>query len=79
MLTACLAKNNRSSQVSWVWHWLLRRWRCKVVRCFRGQAFDMMRSGGTSKITYEMKGKFNGAGFNSTHFRTQGEFTLPAS
>jgi len=44
-----------------------------------GQAFDLMRSGGTSKITYEMKGKLNGSGFSSTHFRTQGEFNLPAS
>jgi LEA14-like dessication related protein len=44
-----------------------------------GQAFDMMRSGGTTKITYEMKGKLNGSGFNSAHFRTQGEFSLPAS
>ena len=52
-----------------------------TVSAFRllGQAFDLMRSGGSGKITYEMKGKLNGSGFNSTHFRTQGEFNLPAS
>jgi LEA14-like dessication related protein len=44
-----------------------------------GQAFDMIRSGGSGPITYEMKGKLNGSGFNSTHFRTQGEFELPAT
>jgi len=44
-----------------------------------GQAFDMIRGGGSGKITYEMKGKLNGSGFNSTHFRTQGEFNLPAT
>jgi len=44
-----------------------------------GQAFDMLRSVGGGKITYEMKGKLNGSGFNSTHFRTQGEFSLPVS
>jgi LEA14-like dessication related protein len=44
-----------------------------------GQAWDMMRGGGSGsgKITYEMKGKLNGSGFNSTSFRTQGEFDLP--
>jgi LEA14-like dessication related protein len=52
-----------------------------TISAFRllGQAFDMMRSGGSGKITYEMKGKLNGSGFSSTHFRTQGEFNLPAS
>jgi LEA14-like dessication related protein len=44
-----------------------------------GQAFDLVRSGGTGKITYEMKGKLNGSGFGSTSFRSQGEFDLPAS
>jgi len=44
-----------------------------------GQALDMMRSGGSGKITYEMNGKLNNSGFNSTHFRTQGELDLPAS
>jgi hypothetical protein len=44
-----------------------------------GEVFEMMRGGGSSKITYEMKGKLNGSGFNSTHFRSHGEFDLPAS
>ena len=44
-----------------------------------GEAFEMMRGGGSGKITYEMKGKLNGSGFNSTHFRSQGELDLPAS
>lgn len=44
-----------------------------------GQAFGLMSGGGTGKISYEMKGKLNGSGFSSTHFRTQGEFNLPAS
>jgi LEA14-like dessication related protein len=44
-----------------------------------GQAWDMMRGGGSGRITYEMKGKLNGSGFNSTSFRTQGEFDLPTS
>ena len=52
-----------------------------TVSAFRmlGQAFDLMRSVGSGKISYEMKGKLNSSGFNSTHFRTQGEFNLPAS
>jgi len=33
-------------------------------------------SGTSGKITYEMTGKLNGSGFNSVHFRTQGEFDL---
>jgi LEA14-like dessication related protein len=44
-----------------------------------GEAFEMMRGGASSKITYEMKGKLNSSGFNSTHFRSQGELDLPAS
>ena len=44
-----------------------------------GQAFSLMRGGGSGKITYEMRGKLNGSGFNSTHFRTQGEFDLSAT
>jgi LEA14-like dessication related protein len=40
------------------------------------QAFGLVRSGGSGKITYEMRGKLNGSGFNSVHFRTQGEFDL---
>jgi LEA14-like dessication related protein len=43
------------------------------------QAYDMIRSGASGPLTYEMKGKLNGSGFNSTHFRTQGEFELPAT
>jgi LEA14-like dessication related protein len=43
-----------------------------------GGAFAMIRGGaiGSGKITYEMTGKLNSSGFNSTHFRTQGEFDL---
>ena len=41
-----------------------------------GEAFTLFRSGGSGKITYEMTGKLNGSGFNSVHFRTQGEFDL---
>lgn len=52
-----------------------------TISAFRmlGQAFGMMQSGVSGKITYEMKGKLNGSGFSSTHFHTQGEFSLPAS
>jgi len=41
-----------------------------------GEAYTLFRSGGSGKITYEMTGKLNGSGFNSVHFRTQGEFDL---
>ena len=41
-----------------------------------GEAFAMMHAGSSGKITYEMTGKLNGSGFNSVHFRTQGEFDL---
>ncbi len=44
-----------------------------------GQAVDMFRSGASGPITYEMKGKLNSPGFNSTHFQTQGEFSLPGA
>jgi LEA14-like dessication related protein len=44
-----------------------------------GEALTMMRSGAGGKITYEMKGKLNSSGFNSTHFKSQGELDLPAS
>ena len=52
-----------------------------TVSAFRmlGQAFALVRSGGSSKITYEMKGKLNSSGFNSTHFESKGEFDMPAS
>jgi LEA14-like dessication related protein len=43
-----------------------------------GQAFSLLQGGGTSKITYEMKGKLNSTGLSSTHFKTQGEFALPS-
>ena len=41
-----------------------------------GEAYTLFRSGSSGKITYEMTGKLNGSGFNSVHFRTQGEFDL---
>ena len=41
-----------------------------------GGAFTLFRSGSSGKVTYEMRGKLNGSGFNSVHFRTQGEFDL---
>jgi LEA14-like dessication related protein len=44
-----------------------------------GQALDLFRGGGGGPITYEMKGKLNGSGFNSTSFRTQGELDLPTT
>jgi LEA14-like dessication related protein len=52
-----------------------------TVSAFRmlGQAVALIRSGGSGKITYEMRGKLNGSGFNSMHFRTQGEFDLAAT
>jgi LEA14-like dessication related protein len=52
-----------------------------TVSAFRmaRQAVDMIQRGGTGKITYEMKGKLNGSSLNSTRFRTQGEFDLPAA
>jgi LEA14-like dessication related protein len=43
------------------------------------QAVDVIRRGGTGKITYEMKGKLNGPAFSSMRFRTEGELDLPAS
>jgi len=44
-----------------------------------GQAVDMFRRGASGPITYEMTGKLNSSSFNSTHFQTQGEFSLPAT
>jgi LEA14-like dessication related protein len=44
-----------------------------------GQAVDMFRHGASGPITYEMTGKLNRSSFNSTHFQTQGEFTLPGT
>jgi LEA14-like dessication related protein len=43
------------------------------------QAVDLIHSGGTGKIAYEMKGKLSSSTFNSMRFSTQGEFDLPAS
>jgi LEA14-like dessication related protein len=50
-----------------------------TVSAFRlfGQAVDMIGSGGSGRITYEMKGKLNSSTFNSMRFQTQGEFNLP--
>jgi LEA14-like dessication related protein len=42
-----------------------------------GQAIDMFRNGASGPISYEMTGKLNGSGFNSTHFQTHGEFEMP--
>ena len=42
------------------------------------QAYELFRNGASGSINYEMKGRL-GSGFSSTHFKTQGEFTLPAS
>jgi LEA14-like dessication related protein len=52
-----------------------------TVSAFRmlGQAVALIRSGASGKVTYEMRGKLNGSGFSSTHFRTQGEFDLAAT
>jgi hypothetical protein len=44
-----------------------------------GQAVDMFRSGASGPITYEMTGKLNSSSFNSAHFQTQGEFSLPGT
>lgn len=42
------------------------------------QAFGMMGGGGMPrKITYEMTGKLNGAGFSAMRFRNRGDFDLP--
>jgi LEA14-like dessication related protein len=52
-----------------------------TVSAFRmvSHALDLMNSGASGPITYEMKGKLAGSGLNGTHFRTQGEFAFPAS
>jgi LEA14-like dessication related protein len=44
-----------------------------------GQAVDMFQRGASGPITYEMTGKLNSSTFKSTHFQTQGEFSLPAT
>lgn len=43
-----------------------------------GQAINIFRHGTSGPISYEMKGKLNGSGFNSMRFTTKGEFDLPA-
>lgn len=52
-----------------------------TVSAFRmlGHALDMIPSDSSGPITYEMKGKLNASGFNTAHFRTQGEFEWPAT
>ena len=42
-----------------------------------GEALALLHGASSGKITYEMKGKLNSSGFNSTSFKTQGEFDLP--
>jgi LEA14-like dessication related protein len=42
-----------------------------------GEALALMHGVSGGKITYEMKGKLNSSGFNSTSFKAQGEFDLP--
>jgi len=42
-----------------------------------GQAVDIFRRGASGPINYEMTGKLNSSTFNSTRFKTQGEFGLP--
>ena len=43
------------------------------------RAVDLVRGGGSGRITYEMKGKLSSPSFNSVHFTTQGEFNLSAT
>jgi LEA14-like dessication related protein len=43
-----------------------------------GEAFEMIKGGGSSKINYVMKGKLSGSGMNSVHFETKGDFDLSA-
>ena len=43
------------------------------------QAIGMMHGEGTSKISYAMKGKLNGAGFSTKRFSTKGEFDMPSA
>jgi LEA14-like dessication related protein len=48
-----------------------------VLRIAR-QAIDAMAGEYRDKLAYEMTGRLAGPAFNSVHFRSQGEFTLPA-
>lgn len=43
------------------------------------QAFGMMTGAPTTKIQYEMSGKLANTTFNSTRFKTGGEFDLPSA
>ena len=42
------------------------------------QAMGVMTNEYRGKLAYEMTGKFAGPAFNSVHFKSNGEFTLPA-
>jgi LEA14-like dessication related protein len=42
------------------------------------QAIGMMTDEYQGKLAYEMSGKLSGPSFNSVHFNSKGEFTLPA-
>jgi LEA14-like dessication related protein len=42
------------------------------------QAMGVMTNEYRGKLTYEMNGKLAGPAFNSVHFKSSGEFTLPA-
>jgi LEA14-like dessication related protein len=42
------------------------------------QTFDVMTNPYREKLAYEMTGKLAGPAFNSIHFTSKGEFTLPA-
>ena len=42
------------------------------------QAVGVMTSEYRGKLAYEMTGKLAGPAFNSVHFESKGEFTLPA-
>ncbi len=42
------------------------------------QAFGVMTNEYRGKLAYEITGKLAGPAFNSRHFKSNGEFTLPA-
>src|SRR5688572_30788731 len=46
---------------------------CRIAR----QAVGVMTDEYRGKLTYEMRGKLAGPAFNSLHFKSSGEFTLP--
>lgn len=45
---------------------------------FAHQAISVMTSDYHGKLAYELTGKLAGPAFNSLHFKSSGEFTLPA-